>query len=303
MKKIFDSKLFKTIILPIIPMMFWGSLFPFVKIGYNAFNISPASVPDILMFAAVRFVVSGIIVMILAQLTGKNEEKPTKANIGMIVVMGLFAIVLHYAFTYIGLGITDSSKTALLKQMAPLMYSCFAFLFIRSEKFSASKIVGAVVGFLGIIAINLGTDVKGLSFGDVLILLASFCSVISSVLSWNIVKNTSPFWSTGISQFTGGVILLVAAFVLGAEFPVFTIKSALVFAYICTASILGYVLFGYAQRHSDMSKLFIIKFAEPLFACFFGAVLLGEDIFKIQYLAAFVLVSLGIVLANKRGVS
>lgn len=45
--------------------------------------------------------------------------------------------------------------------------------------------------------------------------------------------------------------------------------------------------------------MFIIKFAEPLFACVFGAILLGENIFKLQYLAAFVLISLGIVLGNK----
>lgn len=48
-----------------------------------------------------------------------------------------------------------------------------------------------------------------------------------------------------------------------------------------------------------LSKLFIIKFAEPLFACAFGAVLLGENIFKIQYLLAFVLNSVGIILGNK----
>jgi drug/metabolite transporter (DMT)-like permease len=45
--------------------------------------------------------------------------------------------------------------------------------------------------------------------------------------------------------------------------------------------------------------MFIIKFAEPIFACFFGALLLREDIFKLQYLAAFILISAGIVLGNK----
>lgn len=46
--------------------------------------------------------------------------------------------------------------------------------------------------------------------------------------------------------------------------------------------------------------MFIIKFAESLFACVFGAMLLGENIFKIQYLLAFVLISVGIILGNKR---
>ena len=47
------------------------------------------------------------------------------------------------------------------------------------------------------------------------------------------------------------------------------------------------------------TEMTVIKFAEPLFACIFGAILLGENIFKLQYLAAFALISLGIILGNK----
>jgi drug/metabolite transporter (DMT)-like permease len=45
--------------------------------------------------------------------------------------------------------------------------------------------------------------------------------------------------------------------------------------------------------------MFIIKFAEPLFACVFSAILLNENIFQWQYLIAFILISTGIVLGNK----
>ena len=52
----------KTIILSLLVMALWGSLFPMVKLGYGAFNISSSSVPDILMFASYRFIISGLIV-------------------------------------------------------------------------------------------------------------------------------------------------------------------------------------------------------------------------------------------------
>jgi drug/metabolite transporter (DMT)-like permease len=45
--------------------------------------------------------------------------------------------------------------------------------------------------------------------------------------------------------------------------------------------------------------MFIIKSSEPLFACVFGALLLGENILKIQYLIAFILITVGILLGNK----
>ena len=77
-----------------------------------------------------------------------------------------------------------------------------------------------------------------------------------------------------------------------------TVKLILVFAYICIASIIGYTLFYYVQRTAELSRLFIIKFAEPLFVCVFSAFLLGENIMKMQYLIAFILISVGIVIAN-----
>ena len=114
------------------------------------------------------------------------------------------------------------------------------------------------------------------------------------------VADTSPLWNVGISQLIGGAILLVAGLCMGGGIPEFNLKSILVFTYICSASIIAYVLFNWVQKYSKNSTLLIIKFAEPLCACIFGAILLGEDIFKLQYLIAFVLISLGIFLGSKK---
>lgn len=289
----------KTILLSLLVMALWGSLFPFLKIGYTVFNIDASSIPDILMFAGMRFVVSGALVSGFSLLRKEKLGSPKGKQIFNIFLAGLFAIVLHYAFTYIGISTTDSSKTALIKQLGVLLYVCFAFLFFKDEKFSILKILGGILGFCGIIAINYNPAGIRFSTGDLLIIGASFCSVVASVISKKCVEGNSPFWVTGISQLTGGLILLVASLCMGGKMLVFTWQSAAVFAYICTASIAAYTLWYYILRTSALSKLFIIKFAEPLFACLFGAVLLGENIFKLQYLAAFVLISAGITFGNK----
>ena len=65
------------------------------------------------------------------------------------------------------------------------------------------------------------------------------------------------------------------------------------------ASICSYTLWYYVLKNNSLSKMFIIKFSEPLFACLFGALILNENIFKWQYLIAFLLISFGIVLGNK----
>ncbi len=280
-------------------MILWGSLFPFVKIGYEAFSINTDSVPDILVFAAMRFIVCGIIVCAIAMVRRDSLSNNKMKGIASVVLMGFFSIVLHYAFTYIGLTMTDSSKTALLKQLGSLFYICLAFLFIKGEHFSIYKIIGAILGFSGIIAINFTGGALSFAIGDILIILASVCSVISTVLSKNCVRNISPFWITGISQLFGGVVLLVAGLVMRGTIPAFNVKAFFAFAYICTASIIAYVLFTYVQKNTTNSRLLIIKFAEPLFACVFGAILLGENILKLQYLIAFILISGGIYIGSK----
>lgn len=280
-------------------MIFWGSLFPFVKIGYNAFSIDTERIGDIIMLAAMRFSVCGIIGCVIAFLTGAKLEKPIGKSILNLFYIGLFSVVLHYAFVYVGLTMTDSSKAAILKQLSPLIYACFSFLFIKSEKFSIYKIFGAVIGFCGIFIINAGGNMNGISKGDILILLASLCTVISLIMSEKSVCGTSSLWVTGISQFLGGVLLFVLALIMGGKIPDFNAYSSAVFAYICFASTTAYTLFFYIQKKIPLSKLFIIKFAEPFFACIFSAILLKENIFRIQYPIAFILISAGIVLAYK----
>ncbi|MBR2376197.1 MAG: EamA family transporter [Clostridia bacterium] len=298
------NKSIKTILLSLIVMALWGSLFPFIKIGYNAFGIDSSNIPSILMFAGTRFIVCGIIIFLITLLKNKLSKGtpahfPRGKAIAEIFLIGLFTIILHYSLLYIGISITDSSKTAIIKQLGSLFYVCLAFLFFKNEKFSIWKIVGALLGFAGIIAINFSTGGVSFSYGDILIIGASFCTVVASIISKKTLEENSAFWVTGISQLFGGCVLFIVALILGADILSFDLDALFVFAYICTASTLAYILWNYILSTNSLSGMFIIKFSEPLFACVFGALLLGENIFKWQYLIAFVLISSGIILGNR----
>ena len=288
----------KTITLALLVMALWGSLFPCIKIGYKAFDIDPNSVADILMFAAMRFTLCGAAITSFCFLMRKRLPAPPVKEVRNILWIGVFAVALHYAFSYIGLSITESAKTALLKQAGALIYVCFAFLFIKEETFSIFKILGAIVGFFGIVALNMSSGGFSFGIGDVLILGASVCTVVSNIISRRSVQNVSAIWLTGISQLFGGAVLLILALAMGGKLPRFTADGALIFTYICIASIASYCLWYYTLKASALSHMFLIKFAEPVFACIFGAILLGENILRPQYLAAFVLICAGIVIGH-----
>ncbi len=289
---------YKSVILTLFVMLLWGSLFPMVKLGYRSYNI--VSTGDILLFAGVRFTVCGILISLYALFRDKKSYIAAKSSMLPILLSGLFAIILHYGFTYTGLSLTESSKTAIIKQIGALLYVCFSFLFFREDRPSWQKFLGAALGFSGIIAINIGSGKISFNIGDLLIVLASFCTVFSNVISKKALKNVAPITMTGISQTFGGIVLLVIGLICGGRFS-FNPEKWYVLAYICAASIVSYCVWFGIVKNAELSKLFIIKFSEPVFAAVFGMLILGEDIFKWQYLIAFLLISAGIAIANVSG--
>lgn len=287
----------KSTLYALLVMLLWGTLFPMVKLGYGAYNI--VTTGDILFFAGVRFTACGALICLYAFIKDKTSFKAVIPSLVPILLSGLFAIILHYSFTYSALKLTDSSETAILKQVGALFYVCFSFMFFKEDKVTVKKLIGVLLGFAGIIAIN--ANFAGISFniGDALIIAASFCTVFSNVISKKVFQSVKPITSTGVSQLFGGVVLLIIGKLLSGSMSFTFNQSAFIMIYICFASILSYSIWFTVVKNGELSKLFIIKFAEPVFACVFAAAILGENIFKIQYLLAFLLIATGIYVSNR----
>ena len=80
----------KTIFLSLIVMALLGSLFPMVKIGYEAFEINGSDIPSIFMFVGTRFALCGAIICFIAYLKRDKIEAPKIKSISAILLIGLF---------------------------------------------------------------------------------------------------------------------------------------------------------------------------------------------------------------------
>ena len=285
----------------LVVMIFWGSLYPGVKLGYRYLEINTSSVPDIMMFAGNRFLVCGTIITLLALFKGDRLNTNVKTSIWPVISMGLTGVVLHYVLNYTSLTMTESGRAAILKSVGPLLYICLSFLFMRDEKFSWGKMIGAALGFAGIAAMN--SDAQGglrIQLGDILMIGASLAGILSNIAGKKAMACNSPFVVTGVSQLFGGVVLTLVAMLLGAKTMNITPAGIAVFGYICFASIVAYLIWYRIMKLIPLSEMYLIKFCEPIFACIFGAVCFGENIFTIQYLLAFVLICGGIMIGQRR---
>ena len=265
--------------LALLVMALWGSLFPMIKIGYAAFRIASSDIPTIILFAGMRFAFSGMILIAIFSAKSKSFAVPKRCEILPILLGALVTIILHYIFTYLALSIGEGSKTAIVKQICFLFLGCFAFLFDKSDKFTVNKVIAAILGFAGIIATAYDGTAIVFMLGDLLLLLASACSAAGTIISKKATQIVAPMKFVAYSQFFGGVFLLAAGLALGGR-------------------ITAYTLWNMLLKSESVSKLSIIKFTEPLFAVIFSGLILGEDIFKLSYLVALVLLLLALLTEN-----
>ena len=299
---LFSNKV-TAVFLAVIVSVLWGTLFPMIKIGYKVFEIDTTEVASILLFAGVRFLISGVILVAADSKRNRKFELPNMDQFKSICLVSLLTVVVHYALTYTGLSLADSSKSSVLKQIAFLIVPCIAFLFRRDDKFSFYKVFAAILGFSSVIIINLEGMNLVFGIGEFLIILASFSSMFGQMASKNIYDKYKPTYIVAYSQLLGGVILVISGLIFGGSVGKISLQSIAVLGYICFASITANLLWNTLIKYNDMSKLAVLKSMDPLFASLFSALMLGENILKPTYLIATVLIILAIAASNYKSKS
>ena len=296
-QKIFKNK-YSVVILALVVSFLWGSLFSVIKIGYREFAISSKDVWAILLFAGLRFFLSGVLLVGEETIREKRINLPVWDEFKSIFIVSLFTVILHYAFTYTALSLCDSSKSAVLKQIGFLFVPCIMFMIRKDEKFSIYKVMAGALGFISVIIINL----DGMNFifgiGELLVILASFSNVAGQIISKNVFDKYRPARVVAYGQFVGGLVLMGFGYILGGRIFVWTLSSVAVLLYICAASIVANLLWNTLIKYNDMSKLSVLKSADPIFATAFSAVLLGENVFRVEFVIAIALVVVAIVISN-----
>ena len=165
--------------LAIICCRLWGSAFPCIKIGYQMFNIPSGAVGSQFLFAGIRFTLAGILTILFGSLLSKKILVPKKESLFSVFKLSMVQTVLQYVFFYIGLANTSSIINA-ANVFLSILFAVFIF---KYEKMTVLKVLGCVVGFLGVVVINLangGFDMSIKLSGEGAILLSAAAYALSS---------------------------------------------------------------------------------------------------------------------------
>lgn len=282
--------------------LLWGSAFPLVKIGFSWLNISSEDIPTEILYAGLRFTLAGVIAIIITSLISGKFLRPTMKSLPKVFSLSMFQTILQYLFFYIGLSNTSGVKASVIEAMnvfVALIVSCLIF---RMEKFTAAKIIGSIIGFAGVVIINVskGDLAGGLTLkGEGFILISTVAYAFSSVLMKHWSNEENPMMMSAWQFLLGGIVMSILGFALGGRIIGFDLKSVLLLIYLASLSAIAYSLWASLLKYYPVSRIAVYGFMNPVFGFILSAFLLGEsEAFGLKSIAALVLVCLGIYIVN-----
>lgn len=286
-------------ILALMCCALWGSAFPCVKTGYEWFHIESAG--SQVLFAGYRFFMAGVFTFLLSCILEKKFITMKKSSVPYVFAQGILQTTIQYVCFYIGLAHTTGAKGSVINASNAFFTIIVAHFVLKSEKMTWKKAMGCLIGFAGVVVINLAPGAWGSGFsfmGEGLVLLCALSYGTSSVTLKMISDRENPTTITAYQLLFGGAVLIAVGLATGGSVHGFTIKSTVLFIYMALLSTISFTLWAELVKYNPVGKVAIFGFSIPVFGVALSAVFLRENIWAVQNLAALVLVSVGILIVN-----
>ena len=282
----------------------WGSAFPCIKIGYQMFEIPQDAVATQIMFAGLRFTLAGILVILIGSVLSGNLLKINRQNAPKILKLSLLQTVLQYLFFYIGLANTTGVKASIIEGVNVFIAIFVASLIFRQEKLTMGKLAGCLIGFAGVVLVNLNGNALDMSFhlnGEGFIFLSTVAYAFSSVYLKRYSKTENPVLLSGWQFISGGLVMTIMGLLMGGKITKVTAAGIAMLFYLACISAVAYSLWGILLKYNPVSRVAVFGFMNPVFGVILSAFLLGEreQASGIKSIIALILVSIGIYITAK----
>ena len=276
--------------------LLWGTAYPVIKYSYTTLAIDTTA--DKLMFAGVRFMLAGLTVFLFAWISNRRVPTVPRRLVGGAVLYGILQTGLMYAFNYIGVSHTSATKTGILTAASAFFAVVFAPLFFKGERFTALKLIGAFIGFAGIVVVNLSDLGGGFTLtGEGFVLTATVLSTAGSFVG----KRISPgrvFEMTAYQLMIGAALIMIIGLIMGGGVYV-TAQGMLLTLYLAFVTAFTFTLWTALLVHHEAGRILVYNLLIPVFGALWSLIILGErQILDPMYLISIALISVGIFMVN-----
>ena len=278
----------------------WGWAFPLIKVGFSAFGITPDMTGSKMLFAGIRFAAAGLIVLLVARISGRPFRVDIRRDGWYILAFALMNTTLHYFFFYIGMSHSEGSRAAILNSLSVFLVVLLACAFFKSDRLTTRKLLGCVVGFGGVLSLNLGGADSGhfTLLGDGMIILNSICGASANLMTRRLSRLVDVFVGTGYGLTIGGLLLIIPGLTLGGTLPHINTLAIASLLLLIAISAVGFALYYKLLSLNPVGKVAIYNSLIPIVGAVTSCLCLGET-FHAKYALAGGLAALGIYIINK----
>lgn len=274
-------------------VLVWGSTWLVIKIGLE-------DMPPFLS-AGVRFLIGAAILFILTW--AKRIRTPRSARLHVaLLALGLTTFSLSYGAVYWSEQYLPSGLTAVLFATHPFFTLVLAHLMLSSERFTARKLIGIMIGFAGVAMIfrtDLGTSDPNAGMAAAVLLLSPLAAAVSGVSIKRWGGGVHPYTLTTLPMTYGAIVLLAISLFtedVGAAVWSATAIASIVYLAIF-GSVVGFVVYYSLLRQVPVTTLNMISYLFPIVAVVLGYLVLDEVLDRLAVGGAAAIV-IGIAIAT-----
>lgn len=282
--------------------LLWGSAYPAIKNGYALFSIAPDDIASKSLFAGYRFVVAGLLLLVMALLTQRQILGLSLRQVRQITTLGVTQTALQYVFFYIGLAYTTGVKGSIMNATGTFFSVLLAHFIYKNDRLSWHKVIGCTVGFIGVMVVNFNQGLLDFHFtllGEGFVVIAALILSAASIYGRQISQNMDSIVLTGYQLTIGGVVLVLGGYGAGGMLAGFTFQSSALLAYLALLSSVAFAIWTILLKYNRVGMVTIFNFLIPIFGALLSAAFLGERILEWKNVIALALVCSGIFLVTQ----
>ncbi|MDC8013632.1 drug/metabolite exporter YedA [Tahibacter soli] len=261
--------------------LIWGST-------YLAIRFALESYPPFVM-GALRFLAAGTAVYAFQRWRGATA--PTRRQWLNCAVTGTLLLGLGNGLVCFAEQSVTSGLTAVAVASMPVFAAAFGMMFGHWPR--RLETIGLVVGFVGVIVLNLGSDLRGSPLGAIALVVASAAWAFGSL--WSKRQDMpAPAMNTAAQMLTGGIALTVFALLSGESLPgAPTLNATLALLYLAVfGSIVAFSAYLFLLKTVRPALATSYAYVNPPVAVLIGALLGGETVRVLD------VVAMGVILAG-----
>jgi drug/metabolite transporter (DMT)-like permease len=255
----------------------WGSTFLAIRVGVR-------EVPPFLL-AGIRFLIAGTV--LYAWMRARGTPAPSAREWRAASFLALLIFVCDYGMLFWAERRVPSGVAAVMMTTIPVFMTLGEIFILRTQRFTLRLALALLLGMVGV-AVLVG---RSSSLSEAPVDASGACALIFAAISWSVASSltrklplpASKVMSSGTQMLAGGVLLTLAAALLG-EFRGFHVQAVsrgawLALVYLIVAgSIAGFTAYVWLLHHESPTKVGTYAYVNPVVAVLVGYFLGGESI-------------------------